>query len=86
MNRRVILFHLREAAEELKRTIEEVASEAEYDADDLEVGMGHFYHHLNTAWNGRYQTDEQFRTSSVGDFVRFRRFPKAEEFVYLEES
>ena len=86
MNKRVILFHMREAAEELKRTIEQVESEAEYDAEDLEVGMGHLYHHLNTAWNGRDQTDEQFRTCSAEDFAGFRRFPKAEEFGYLEES
>ncbi len=86
MNKRVILFHLREAAHELQRTIKDVESDAEFDVEDLEVGMGHLYHHLNTAWNGRDQTDQQFRKCSTEDFERFRRFPKAEEFVYLDES
>jgi hypothetical protein len=42
--------------------------------------MGHLYHHLNTAWNGRGQTEEQFAKCTDDDFERFRRFPKDEDF------
>jgi hypothetical protein len=84
MNHRVVLFHLREAAEELNRTIEELARNRKYSGEALEVAMGHAYHHLNTAWNGRNQTDKQFRDCTDRDFNRFRRFPKETEFIYLD--
>src|SRR5436190_5446875 len=84
MNRRIILFHLREAAEELNRTVKELARDPRYSEGKLEVVMGHLYHHLNTAWNGRKQTDKQFQHCTDKDFNRFRKFPKQKEFVYLD--
>jgi len=84
MNRRVVLFHLREAAEELNRTVLQLARDQEFSEDSLQVAMGHAYHHLNTAWNGRNQTDEQFRECTDGDFNRFRKFPPEAEFLYLD--
>lgn len=83
MNRQAVLFHLREAAEELNRTVEQLARDRRFGEEALEVAMGHLYHHLNTAWNGRSQTDKQFRDSTDGDFTRFRRFPNEAEFAYL---
>lgn len=83
MNKKVILFHLRESLEELKKTIREIDTDQDYCEIDLEIGMGHLYHHLNTAWNGRNQTDDQHRKSTKSDFNRFRRFPKDSEFSYL---
>ena len=84
MNRRVVLFHLSEAAEELSRTITELARKRNFSEGAFELAMGHAYHHLNTAWNGRNQTDKQFRDCTDGDFQRFRKFPKESEFVYLD--
>lgn len=84
MNRRVVLFHLREAAEELNRTVEELARDPRFSEESLEIAMGHTYHHLNTAWNGRNQTDRQFQDCTDRDFNRFRRFPEEAEFVYLD--
>lgn len=83
MNRRVVIFHLREAAEELNRTVEQLAKDAKLSEETLGAAMGHAYHHLNTAWNGRNQTDKQFRICTDKDFNRFRKFPKETEFVYL---
>ena len=83
MNRNVVLFHLREAAEQLKKTIQGLESAADYGPEEFEVEMGHLYHHLNTAWNGRNQTDKQFQKGTQKDFDRFRKFPKEKEFVYL---
>jgi len=85
MNRHVVLFHLREAAEQLNETIQSLASSEDYANEEFQVQMGHIYHHLNTAWNGRDQTDEQFQKCTDEDFARFRRFPKEEEFVYLKD-
>jgi hypothetical protein len=84
MNRRVVLFHLREAADELNRTVEELARDSRYTEESLEIAMGHTYHHLNTAWNGRNQTDKRHRECTDRDFNRFRKFPKEREFAYLD--
>jgi hypothetical protein len=86
MNRSVVLFHLREAAEQLNNTMQNLTSDQGYGAEEFQIEMGHLYHHLNTAWNGRDQTDEQHRKCTDEDFARFRRFPKEKEFVYLEET
>jgi hypothetical protein len=76
MNHKVVLFHLREAKEELDQTIAEIASQPDYDSAEFRVAMSHLYHHLNTAWNGRDQTDEQFKICTDLDFARFRKFPQ----------
>jgi hypothetical protein len=83
MNRKTVLFHLCEAVEELNKTMNAFEKDAEFDEASLELAMGHLYHHLNTAWNGRDQTDEQFQSCTDEDFVRFRKFPNEEEFSYL---
>ena len=49
MNRDYVLYHLREAEEELIRTIREIANVAEYDYGGFVVAMMHLYHHINTA-------------------------------------
>jgi hypothetical protein len=84
MNRQVVLFHLKEAAEELEKTIEEMAENPKFSEVEFGIAMGHAYHHLNTAWNGRNQTNKQFSACTERDFDRFRRFPKEAEFIYLD--
>ena len=54
----MVLFHLREAKEELDRTIAEVETTSDYGVREFRVAMSHLYHHLNTAWNGREATAE----------------------------
>jgi hypothetical protein len=76
MNRDHTLFHLREAAEELQRTIGAVESTPEYDYGEFVVAMQHLYHHLNTAWNARDESSERVAACSDGDFVRWRQFPQ----------
>ena len=83
MNLDPVLFHLREAKEELDRTITEMASDPKYDFAAFQVSMSHLYHHLNTAWNGRDQTDAEFEECTDETFKRFRRFPRESE-VFLE--
>lgn len=79
MNRAAVLFHLREAAEQLSDTIRSLEGAADYGTDELRVEMGHLYHHLNTAWNGREQTDEEFNTCTDESFKQLRRFPPESE-------
>ena len=83
MNRNVVLFHLREAAEQLNETIRDLEGNPDYGKEEFQVELGHVYHHLNTAWNGRDQTDAQFEKCTDEDFDRFRRFP-AESELFLD--
>jgi hypothetical protein len=85
MNRQVVLFHLREAAEQLESIIEKMANNPKFNKESFGIEVGHAYHHLNTAWNGRNQTNKQFRACTDDDFNRFRKFPKESEFVYLDD-
>jgi hypothetical protein len=82
MNKQVILFHLREALEQLQRTVKEV-EQKDYGVEDLQVAMGHLYHHLNTAWNGKDCTNKEFKECSDENFSKWRKFPKESE-LYLE--
>jgi hypothetical protein len=81
MNRKIVLFHLQEAAEQLNETIQSLTKKTDYDVEAFRVEMMHLYHHLNTAWNGRDQTDKQFKECTDQDFKRFRKFPTEEELL-----
>ena len=76
MNNNAVLFHLREAKEELDRTIAELETTPDYDAGELRVAMSHLYHHLNTAWNGRDASREAHRDCVQADFDAWRKFPE----------
>src|ERR1041385_8993149 len=75
MNKRVILFHLKEAKEELDRTIEEIGKGGEYDVPEFRVAMSHLYHHLNTAWNGPDMAVDVSEERRQVEFELFRKFP-----------
>jgi len=53
LNREWILAHLKEAKEELDRTIDKIETDEEYDEEVFEIAIVHIYRHLNTAWNER---------------------------------
>ncbi|MBI5684989.1 MAG: hypothetical protein HZC54_07900 [Verrucomicrobia bacterium] len=74
MNRDAVLFHLREAKEELDRTIGEIENDQSYDYAEFHVAMSHLYHHLNTAWNGRDASAERHRECIQSDFDAWRKF------------
>jgi len=76
MNKDWVLFHLKEAQEELNRTIVEIDNQEDYDYGEFVVAMGHLYHHLNTAWNSQKATEEQVKLNSEEDFFNWRQFPK----------
>jgi hypothetical protein len=80
MNRHVVLFHLKEAAEELDRIIQEIAENPKFSEVEFGIAMGHAYHHLNTAWNGRNQTTNSFGLALMTiltDFGDSRRKPSS---------
>jgi hypothetical protein len=75
MNREWVLFHLREAQEELRRTIAEIESTSDYGPGEFSVAVAHAYHHLNTAWNARDEDPAVVEAGSETDFFAWRQFP-----------
>ncbi|MFZ4693792.1 MAG: hypothetical protein ACOYMV_01555 [Verrucomicrobiia bacterium] len=75
MNKSHALFHLREAQEAVGKMIRRIETDPSYEFGDYTVEMGHLYHHVNTAWNGRDATEEQAKRCLQEDFDRWQRFP-----------
>lgn len=75
MNKEWVLWNLKEAQEELIRTIADLESDASYDVPEFSVAMSHLYHHLNTAWNSRDVSEEVARDCSQENFDRWRQMP-----------
>jgi hypothetical protein len=75
MNKTWILSHLREASEELTRTIARIAADSSVNEIELEISLAHMYNHLNTAWNSRAVSDEQIAAQTEDDFYTWRAYP-----------
>ncbi len=75
MNTRFIASNLKEAEEELRRLCDRANSAEEIPFADFHTAMAHIYHHLNSAWNGRDATDQQWRDRSDEDFAKWQKFP-----------
>lgn len=75
MNRQWVLFHLREAAEGLSRTIQEIEADHGYDHAEYWPAMQHVYHHLNTAWNARDASPADVANETDDMFNEWSRFP-----------
>jgi hypothetical protein len=78
MNKNTILSDLREAKEELDSLIAEIENDDEFDFDNYYVSMQHIYHHLNTAWNIRKESEETIKEYTEDNFRRWSQFPKDE--------
>jgi hypothetical protein len=75
MNKDWVLFHLKEAKDEIENTIKEIESQPDYDDPEFSVAIAHLYHHVNTAWNSRHCSNEEAEESSESNFERWRQFP-----------
>ena len=75
MNKEWVLFHLKEALEEIESTIKDIESGPEYDYGEYSVAMAHLYHHVNTAWNARDCSEDEAEESSENNFRKWRQFP-----------
>jgi hypothetical protein len=75
MNRDWVLYNLREAHKELQRMISAAESTPDYDVGEFMVGLYHLYHHVNTAWNSRDESEAVVRECSDENFYRWRQFP-----------
>ena len=92
MNARFIASNLKEAEEELRGLITRLESGEQVSFEDYHVAMAHIYHHLNSAWNGRNATDEQWRECTEGNYKKWESFPRdlpligADDFYDLPDS
>lgn len=78
MNKETILSDLREAKEELDRLIEEIEKDTDFDFDGYYVALQHIYHHLNTAWNIRKESEETIKEYPKDNFKKWRKFPNSD--------
>jgi hypothetical protein len=75
MNKDLVGFHIREANEELQRTVDEISKDPEYGEGELLLAMQHIYHHLNTAWNARDASHAEADPGTDEQFNRWGQFP-----------
>lgn len=86
MNKDHVLFHLREAQEELESMILELNTEPEYGFGEYVIGMSHLYHHLNSAWNGRDASVQEVEECSQSNFETWRQMPTSEELLLATDN
>ena len=75
MTKDYVLYNLKEAAEELGRTIGGIEADSDYGDEEFEIAVTHLYHHLNTAWNARHASPDHVNACATADFKRWRQFP-----------
>lgn len=75
MDRNHVLFHLREASEELLRTIAQIESESAFSRSEFAFPMLNVYHHLNTVWNTRSLEPRQIEVATDRDVNAWGMFP-----------
>ena len=81
MNKDYLLWHLKEAKEELDRTIVEIEESSDYDVGEYLVAMSHLYHHINTAWNARDAPNDEAAECSEENFKKWRKLPQKSELL-----
>jgi hypothetical protein len=75
MNKKYILYNLKEAKEQLDEVLLELENNSEYDFGEFSVDIQHLYHHVNTAWNSKYSTKQESSECSEEHFNQWRKFP-----------
>lgn len=75
MNKQYILYNLKEALEQLTKTVNELETDDEYEFGNYIVDMEHLYHHINTAWNSRDSSESESLECSELNFNKWREFP-----------
>lgn len=75
MNKQYVLYNLKEALEQLTKTVNQLETNYGYEFGDYIVDMEHLYHHINTAWNSRDSSDRESLECSDLNFNKWRQFP-----------
>lgn len=75
INTQFILSNLKEAEEQLVALIAQIESDKDFSFEDYHIAMGHLYRHLNSAWNGRCITRQEWQKCSDENFQKWQKFP-----------
>jgi len=73
MNTRLVLFHLKEAQEELNHLVDVFEHDPDEGQSEFEVRMQHLYHHLNSGWHSQDAPENERETDKL--FFKRRQFP-----------
>jgi hypothetical protein len=84
VNKPYILQNLKDAEEELRRTIADVESDSDYAYAEFLIAMSHLYHHINTAWNARDSHPADSTECSEENFNKWRAMPTSAELLLVE--
>jgi hypothetical protein len=76
INWRTVLSNITEAREELQHLEAMAVDRRCRNEAELEVGLGHAYHHLNSAWHVRHIPTSRYAHLSDREFNQWGRFPK----------
>jgi hypothetical protein len=75
LNKKWVLWNLREALDHVQRTIADLETKPDFTEAGLNVRLREVYDHLNTAWNARDVSDETVQAASHEDFARWWVMP-----------
>jgi hypothetical protein len=76
LNWRIISYNLAEARKQIEQIEARTKNGKKPSEGELQVMLGHAYHHLNFAWNIRHEKTESYRHLTDEDFNRWSKFPK----------
>lgn len=76
LNWEIILTNIKEARKELQKLEKEIKAVERPTELNLELSLRHAYHHINSAWNIRHKSSEEYAKMSDADFKKWGRFPK----------
>jgi hypothetical protein len=75
VNIEFVLFNLREASEELTKTIAAISEDPSYGDGEFFPAIQHIYHHINTAWNAREAAAEEIEPGTDERWNAWGGFP-----------
>ena len=76
-----ISYNLEDALEELQKLDSLITSGNRPDEIEFQIAMQHIYHHLNFAWNTRYDPIENYTDLTQEQFIKRGRFPEDLELI-----
>jgi hypothetical protein len=76
LNWKIILSNIAEAREQLEKIEARVENGKRPSEIELEIMLGHPYHHLNFAWNIRFEKSQSYGNLTDENFNRWSKFPK----------
>ncbi|MFZ5341085.1 MAG: hypothetical protein ACOZBL_00475 [Patescibacteria group bacterium] len=84
LNWKIILSNINEARLELEELEKEIKSTKKPTDVKLEISLRHAYHHLNFAWNIRYEKSKKYSKVTDSNFTKWGKFPRGMDTLEIE--